>query len=157
VESGKYLKYRRGIIGLTFFSCAALGVVAAYQVGILKSLPQPGARAFSTEKVNGSGQAYSMLRVPDGFLGLVSYAMTACLASMGQPDRWRTSPLVVLGMGFKVLADAGMAGKLTLDEVTKIRAFSIWSVFTSVSTLAVLPMAYPEVKAALGQMMRGKN
>lgn len=130
-------------------SCAALGVVALYQVGILKKLPQPKSCAFDTEKVHGSAEAYSMFRTPDALLGLVSYAITACLASMGSEKRWQTQPLVPIGMGLKVLADAAMAGKLTFEEFTKFRAFSLWSVITAAATFATLPVAYSEVKAAL--------
>ena len=85
-----FLKRRRGIIGLCFFSCGVLGAIALYQIGILKKLPEPRGRAFDTEKVNGSGQAYSILATPDAFLGLASYAVTAALVGMGpETDRER--------------------------------------------------------------------
>lgn len=148
---GLFLKRRRTIIGLSFFSCAVLGTVALYQIGILKKLPQPSGRCFDTGKVNGSGEAYSMFATPDAFIGLASYAVTAGLAAMGSEDRSRTHPWRALAMGSKLVADAAMAGKLTMDEFRKFHAFSVWSVLTALATWTALPLAFPETKVAFRQ------
>jgi hypothetical protein len=149
-----FLKRRRGIIGLCFFSCGVLAAVALYQIGIVRKLPEPRARAFDTKKVNGSGEAYAMFATPDAFLGLVSYAVTAVLAAMGAEARWRFRPWIPLAMGAKLLADAGLAAKLTFDEANKFRAFSVWSVLTAAATWVALPLALPEVGAAVAQLRR---
>ena len=150
--SSAYLKRRRGILGLTFFTSAILAGIALYQTGILKKLPEPRWSGLDAEKVNGSAEAYSMLAVPDGLLGFASYAVTACLAGAGSEDRWRTSPWLPVAMGSKLLADAAFAGKLTLDECRKFRAFSLWSLLAAGGTFAALPLAVPEIKAALRQL-----
>lgn len=62
--SGKFLRRRRGIVGLNLLSSAVLGGIALYQIGILKN---PG---FGAGKVDGSAQAYSIPDVPDGPLGM---------------------------------------------------------------------------------------
>jgi len=147
--SSRFLKHRRGLLGLAFFSSAALSVVALYQIGVLKKLPEPRWRGFNAAKVNGSAQAYSILATPDALLGLASYAVTACLAGMGPQNRWQTHPLMPIGMSLKVLADATFAGKLTLDECRKYRAFSLWSVLAAAATFTALPLAIPEARAAL--------
>lgn len=154
--SGEFLQRRRKIIGLTFFSSSVLGLIALYQMGVLKTLPSPRWPGFDAEKVHGSPQGYSILSTPDALLGLASYGVTACLAGMGSEDRWKTHRLIPIGMGLKVLADAVFAGKLTLQECTKIRAFSVWSLLTAGATFAVLPLAIPEAKAAIRQLM-GRN
>lgn len=137
---------------LALFSSAVLGGVALYQMGILKKLPQPRWRWFDAQKVNGSPQAYSILATPDALLGLVSYAMTACWAGVGSEKRWQTQPVLSIGMGLKVLADAAFASKLTADECTKFRSFSLWSLLVTGATFAALPLALPEAKAALGTL-----
>ena len=147
-----FLKRRRGIIGLSLFSCGVLVAVALYQIGILKKLPEPRGRFFDTNKVNGSGQAYSLLATPDAFLGIASYAVTAALAAMGPENRSRAHPWMALAMGLKLFADSAMAGKLTLDECKKFRAFSLWSVLTAAATWTALPLALPEAKAAFLRM-----
>jgi hypothetical protein len=147
--SSVFLQQRRGILGLTLFSSALLAGVALYQIGIVKKLPQPRWRSFNTEKVNGSAQAYSILAVPDGLLGLASYAVTACLVGAGPEDRSQANSWLPVAMGLKLLTDAAFAGKLTLDECRKIRAFSLWSLLAAGATFVALPLAAPEVKQAL--------
>lgn len=150
--SSPYLKRRRNIIGLAFFSSAALAGIALYQMGILKKLPEPRWRGFNAEIVNGSAQAYSILGIPDALLGLASYAVTACLAGLGPENRWHTHPVMPIGMGLKALADAAFAGKLTMDECRKYHAFSLWSVLIAAATFTALPLAIPEMKAALREL-----
>jgi uncharacterized membrane protein len=147
--SSPYLRARRRIAGLSLFSSAILGVVALYQIGIVKRLPQPPGKAFDTKKVNGSVQAYSMASVPDAFLGLASYSATACLAALGPSNRAQTHPWMPLAMGAKLTLDAAMAVKLTATECTQIRAFSIFSLLAAAATLVALPLAFSEVKAAV--------
>jgi hypothetical protein len=148
-----FLKRRRGIIGLSLFSCSVLGAVALYQTGVLKKLPQPRGRFFDAANVNGSSQAYSLLAIPDALLGLTSYAVTAALAGMGPENRSRTHPWMALAMALKLFADSVMAGKLTLDEVKKFRKFSIWSLLAAAATWTSLPLALPEAKAAYLRLM----
>ena len=150
--SSPYLKRRRGVLGLAFFTSALLAGIALYQTGILKKLPGPRWNGFDAEKVNGSAEAYSMLAVPDGLLGFASYAVTTCLAGAGSEDRWRKNPWLPVMMGLKLLADAAFAGKLTLDECRKFRAFSLWSLLAAGATFTALPLAVPETKAALRQL-----
>ena len=150
--SSPFLKRRRNIIRLAFFSSAALAGIALYQIGILKKLPEPHWRGFNAEKVNGSAQAYSIFGIPDALLGLASYAVTACLAGLGPENRWQTHPVMPIGMGLKVLADAAFAGKLTIDECRKYQAFSLWSVLIAAATFTALPLAIPEMKAALREL-----
>ena len=149
--SNPFLKRRRSVVGLALFSCAVLGVVALYQIGILKKLPQPPLRAFDTARVNGSGEAYSILATPDAFLGLASYAITACLAAMGPSDRSRVHRWMPLGLAVKLLGDSAMAMKLSFEEATKFRAFSLWSVLVAAATWTAPPLALPEALAAVRQ------
>src|SRR5579885_2683976 len=75
------IECRRGIVGLSLFSCAILGGIALYQVGLLKRLPDPPWPAFDADRINGSEEAYSHFETPDALLGFASYAVTACLAA----------------------------------------------------------------------------
>lgn len=155
--SSRFLKRRRSIIGLAFFSSAVLGGIALYQTGMLKKLPGPRRRGFDAEKVNGSAQAYSILAIPDALLGLTSYGVTACLAGLGPENRWQTHPLMPIGMGVKLLADAALAGKLTIDSCRKYHAVSLWSLLTAAATFAAVPLAVPEAKAALRSLMGAEH
>jgi uncharacterized membrane protein len=147
--SSGFLKHRRFIAGLSLFSAGVMGGIALYQLGILKKIPEPRWSKFNAEKVNGSAEAYSHLATPDALLGLVNYAVTACLAGMGAQKRWGTHPWIPISMGAKALLDAALAGKLTVDEWTKYRAFCFWCLLTTAATFAVVPFAIPETKAAV--------
>jgi hypothetical protein len=155
--SSRFLKRRRNIVGLAFFSSAVLGGVALYQMGILKKLPGPRWRGFDAQRINGSAQAYSILATPDAVLGLTSYGVTACLAGMGPESRWRTHPSMPIGMTAKLLADSALAAKLTIDAWGKYRTLSVWSLLTAAATFAALPLAIPEAKAALRCLTGGDH
>lgn len=150
----QFIQKRRGIIALTLCSCAALGVTALYQIGVLKKLPQPALPGFSSKRVHRSAQAYSMLDTPDALLGLASYSVTAALAASGSQERWHKHPAISTTMGLKLLADAAFASKLTADEFTKIRAFSIWSLLVTACTFGSLFLGAPEFATALKRLRR---
>lgn len=147
--TGELLQNRRKIVVCSLFSSAILGGIALYQIGVFKSLPDPPLQHFNANKVNGSEQAYSIGRTPDALLGMASYAVTACLAGMGPQNRWEATPLVPIAMLGKSVMDSAMAGKLSIEQWTKYRAFSLWSLMTSAATFVSLRYAIPEAIKAL--------
>lgn len=142
-------KYRRAIAGLSIFSSAVLGGIALFQMGIVKHLSDPPLGPFDADAVHSSPQAYAIFGIPDGLLGMASYAVTACLAVMGPKDRWKCARWLPVALGCKTLLDAAMAGKLTVDEAVKFRKFSAWSLIVAAATAAALPLAIPEAAKAL--------
>ncbi len=147
--SGDLLRNRRTVAALSIFSSVVLGGIALYQIGVVKEIPQPRWPHFDAEKVNGSIEAYSIAGTPDAMLGMASYAVTACLAGMGSRNRWETAPWIPLAMFVKTIADASIAGKLSVEQWTRYRAFSLWSLLTSAATFASLRYAFPEALKAL--------
>lgn len=150
------MKRRRTILGLLLFASANLSLIALYQAGILKRLPGPHRGPFDAERVNGSKQAYSLLSTPDGFLGLASYSISACLTAAGGELRAQLSPLVPLCMSAKLFADAVYAGKLTIDSIVKFRALSIWSLMAAAATWIAAPLTFPESRAAFRNLRLNK-
>lgn len=149
--TGGFLSNRRRIVALSIFSSLTLSGIALFQVGLLKKIPQPHLPYFDAEKVNGSEQAYQLAKTPDALIGMASYAVTACLAAMGPQNRWKSARWIPLAMGAKALADASMAGKLSVEQWTKFRAFSFWSLLTSAATFMSLRYALPEMLRAFRQ------
>jgi len=143
------LANRRGVAALSFLSMASLGAVALFQLGILKNLPEPPGRLWNAAKVNGSAEAYSYFGVPDAFLGVASYAVTAALAAAGPDDRARSQPWLPIAMAGKAAVDAIQAAKLTFDSWTKYRAFCLFCLVAAGATIATLPLAWKEMQAAL--------
>ncbi len=92
--TGDFLDGRRAGAVLAAVSMASLAVVALYQLGVLKRLPEPPIPGLDAEKVNGSTEAYQLLKTPDAVLGLGSYAATLGLVAMGGADRAQTQPWI---------------------------------------------------------------
>lgn len=140
---------RKAVVGLSVFSCAVLGGIALYQTGILKHLPDPPIPNFDADAVNGSPDAYRLLETPDALLGMVSYAVTGCLAAMGPADRSRTARWMPLAMGAKAALDVTQAARLSLKQATKFHNYSAWSLMVAGATLAAFSLTLPETRKAL--------
>ncbi len=147
-EVHESLKRRRAIVGLSLVSAASMGIITLYQMGLIEHLPEPPLPYLDADKVDASAEAYEKLAVPDATLGLLSYAATIVLTSMGGKDRARQQSYLPLALLAKVLVDAGQASKLTIDQWTKHRAFCSWCLLAAAATIATVPLAMPEARIA---------
>lgn len=154
-HTGDFLDERRRLAALSLAASGAMGVVAAYQTGLLRRLPEPPLPMLDAERVDASGEAYVQLRVPDAALGLLSYAATLALATMGDRDRSRDLPLLPLAVLGKVAVDALGGLYLTLEQGTKHQRFCSWCLLASGASLAMVPAALPEARAAW-RALRGR-
>lgn len=145
---GPFLADRRRLPGLMLGASASMGLIVAYQMGLVKHLPDPPLPYFDAAKVDASAQAYRYGSAPDGTWGLLNYAATIVLAAMGGADRAERHPWLPLALAAKVGADAAGAAKLTVDQWTKHRAFCGWCLAAAGATFAAVPAVLPEAKAA---------
>lgn len=150
--SGKFLRNRRGVIGLSLGAIGSLGVVSLYQVGILDRVPEPPLSYLDADEVDAAPEAYEVLQMPDGVLGITSYALTAAFAAAGGEDRVSERPWIPLALAAKVAFDVAQAGKLTLEQWTEHRAFCLWCLAAAAS-FATAPLVVPEARAALRQLL----
>lgn len=153
---GDWLEQRRRIAGLSLSGIGALGVVAAYQTGLIRRPPEPPLPGLDAERVDAAGEAYQFLKTPDAALGLVSYAATLVLAGMGDRNRASNRPWVPLALAAKVILDAASGMYLTLEQGTKQRRFCSWCLGASVASVAMVPAALPEAAAAW-RNLRGRD
>lgn len=153
--SGSFLPRRRGVAGLALAAMGGMGVIALYQVGIIRHLPDPPLPGFDADAVHSSPVAYALFAMPDAVLGLASYAATLALAAAGGRDRARTHPWLPLALAAKVAFDIAQAGRLTIDEVTEQRALSAWSLLATGATMATGPLVIPEARAAVRCLLAG--
>ncbi len=144
-----HLQRRRGVVALSLLAAASMGVVTLYQMGIIRHLPELPLPKLDADKVDASAEAYAKLETPDAVLGLGSYAATMTLAAMGAADRARTQPWLPLALAAKVGFDVLQAGKLTVDQWTKHRAFCSWCLLAAAATFAMAPLVVPEAREAL--------
>jgi uncharacterized membrane protein len=150
--SRESLRRRRGIFGLFLAASASMSVIALYQLGILKRVPEPASPRFDSDKVISSAKAYSLLATPDAVLAMGSYAVTMTLAAMGSPERANEQPLLPIALAPKVGFDAIVAAKYTLDEWRKYRALCFWCLLATSATIASLPLVIPEAQIALRRL-----
>lgn len=152
--SGTFLGQRRGAVALSLLAAGSMGVIALYQTGIIKHLPDPPLRVFDSDRIDASAEAYSMLSTPDAVLGLGSYAATLALAAMGGEDRERTRPWIPLALAGKLAFDLAQAVRLSVQQWGHFHAFCIWCLLAAGSTVATVPLIIPETLAALRQLRR---
>jgi len=154
--SGPFMAQRRGAVAASLVSIGSLGVIALYQMGVIPHVPEPPLLGFDADKVNGSAQAYAMLSIPDGILGIGSYAATMALAAMGGPDRAEQRPWIPLALAAKAAFDAAQAAKLSVDQMTNYRAYCSWCILTTAATATTAALVIPEALAALRQLRHRK-
>lgn len=152
---GEWLARRRRVAALSLGAMASLGVVAAYQTGLIRRPPEPGVAPFDAERVDAAGEAYQFLKTPDAALGLASYAVTLALAGMGDGGRAHTRPWVPLALAAKVLADAAGGVLLTAEQATRRRRFCSWCLAASAASVAMVPQVVPEAREAWRRLVRG--
>src|SRR5439155_15911003 len=148
---------RRGIVSLSMLASASMGIIALYQTGLIKHLPEPPLPRLDADKVDASAEAYEKLATPDAILGLGSYSATMALAAMGGKDRLEEMPWVPLALAAKVAFDVANAAKLSVDQWTKHKAFCFWCLLAATATFAMVPLVIPEAIAAARTFARNHN
>lgn len=151
------IKARRRITSLYLAGTAALAVVAAYQMGLIKRVPEPPLWFLDADRVDASGEAYESLRMPDAVLGLVSYSITLALVTSGGGERSTKQPWLPIAAALKVVFDAASGVMLTAEQVAKHRALCSWCVIAATASWISLPSALPEARIGLRNLFRGRG
>lgn len=150
-SNAAFMKQRRAIVGLSALSIGIMSVIALYQTGVIKHLPNPPLPKFDAEKVNSSAEGYSRFDTPDAVLALGSYSATLALAAMGGKARARTRRWAPLALAAKAAFDAYQGVRLTLDQKLRQKAYCLGCLIVATASFAMLPLALPEARAALRQ------
>jgi uncharacterized membrane protein len=149
------VRRRRWVAGLTLLAGAAYGVVAAYQYGLLRHLPEPPLRWLDADRVDASGEAYEIGHTPDTALALGSAAATLALVGMGPADRADRQPWIPLLAAAKVAGDAAAGVWLFAEQVTRHRRVCARCTLAAAVNIAALPLTLPEARRA-AQTLRGR-
>ncbi|MDQ4089655.1 MAG: vitamin K epoxide reductase family protein [Actinomycetota bacterium] len=143
------LARRRRTAALSLLSIGSLGVVAAYQNGLLRHLPEPPLPRLDADRVDASGEAYQYLKTPDAAIGLASTAVTLILAGMGDANRRHARRWIPLALSAKTILDASFGVFLTVEQATKHKKFCSWCLVAALASVASVPQTLPEAAAAL--------
>jgi len=152
--TGEDLRRRRIGMVLSLAGAAIGGVVAAYQTGVLRRLPDilPGA-IFDAEKVDASDYAYEHLQMPDGPQMLVNYGLTAALIAAGGKRRAQEAPALPMAAAGKAAFDFILCVALARKEWAQNGKFCSWcQVATALSALTLAATMPEAVKAVRKQL-----
>lgn len=75
---------------------------------------------------------------------------------MGPAGRAESRPRLPLILAAKVVTDALWAVFLTVEQGSKHRRFCSWCLLTALSSIAAVPQALPEARAAWKVLRRGR-
>ncbi|MDQ6623094.1 MAG: vitamin K epoxide reductase family protein [Verrucomicrobiota bacterium] len=153
-DSGSFLEERRGVVALSLAAIGCMGLIALYQMGIIRRLPDLPLPLMDADKVDASEEAYSHLQMGDAIIGLGSYAATMGLAAMGPKDRAITQPLIPLALAAKATVDAVQAARLSYDQWAKHKAFCLWCLIAAGATFATVPLVIGEAAVAARQLLK---
>lgn len=153
------LNRRRWVIGLSMVGVTMGQIVALYQTGILRRLPDPPLPVFDSDRVDASDYAYKRLRTPDAFLMVINYGLTALLAGADGQDRARRNPALPIAMGVKTLIDSLVALELGREEWDENKALCAYCQLATLCSFASLAISVPELMTAVRTVLgrRGKN
>ena len=154
-QTGPDLSRRRAAVALSLVSIAALGVVEAYQTGLVRHLPEPSLPGLDADRVDASGEAYQLFGTPDAGLGIASYGATLALLGAGTSERAAERPWLVLAAAAKVAADAVGGGYLFAEQVSRHRRVCSWCTLAPAASAATVPLVVPEARRAWRQLLRG--
>ena len=150
--SRKSLRRRRSVFGLFLAASASMSVIALYQLGILRRVPEPPLPALDSDNITGSATAYSLLETPDAVLAMGSYAATMTLAAMGSSRRAHEHPSLPIALAVKVGFDAIVAAKFTVDEWRRHRSLCFWCLLASAATFVSVPLVIAEARSTLRRL-----
>ena len=147
------LERRRWVFGLSLAGAAIGGLVGAYQLGMIRRLPDPPLGPFDSEKVDASDYAYERMDTPDGALMLLTYSVTAVLAAAGGKDRARQAPWLPIALAAKSLYDSVTCVRLGQEEWAENQAFCFYCQTASVLTFAATALSLPEAGRAAQELL----
>jgi uncharacterized membrane protein len=106
--------------------------VAAYQLGVLRHLPDPPGTIFASDRITKSRAAHP-LGILDSLLGLASYGVTLALAL-----NVNKAPQMRKALALKLLMDGSLAGFNVARQLVSFRRLCSWCTGTALCTAAML-------------------
>jgi uncharacterized membrane protein len=144
---------RRWTIGLSLAGLASMAAVTLLQTGMVRHLPDPPLPGFDSDKVNLSKAAFP-LGIPDGTLGLVSFAANLPLAAWGPADRARRMPWLPVVATAKSLVDSLVSAWYFYQMPAREKAWCVYCIISAFANVGILALSLPEGRRALAALRR---
>lgn len=143
---------RRAIVGLSFFSMAALAPVCLLQMGMTEHLPDPPSDSFHADETNRSDAAF-VFGIPDGPLAVASLALNLPLASFGGRDRVRRHPWAPLLAVAKAGVDVAINTAYFSRMARRKEPWGAYGVSATVGIFGILGLMLPEAGRAVRKLL----
>jgi uncharacterized membrane protein len=140
--------HRLLVIALSLLGCVIAMYLALYQWHVFDRVFEPFFGNGSTKVLRESALA-RFLPIPDAFLGALAYAAEAITAGIGDRERWRTWPSIVLLFGAVSLGLALGGITLAIVQATVVRDFCTLCLCSAAVSVVLAILAAPEVIAAV--------
>ncbi len=140
-------------IALSLVGLANMGAVSLLQTGVVRHLPDPPLPGFDSDRVNLSKTAFP-LGIPDGTLGLLSFAVNLPLAAYGPADRDRRLPWLPVLATTKALADSLVSAWYFYQMPVHEKAWCGYCILSALANWGILALAMPEGRRALDTLRR---
>jgi uncharacterized membrane protein len=121
--------------------------LAAFQLGYIVTVWDP-AFGEGTMRVL-SSKVSAEFPISDAGLGSVAYLIEALMACLGDPNRWRSGPWLVLFFGFLVIPVGLVSIFLIMLQPLAVGAWCGWCLLTALCMLGMIVLTVDEVWAAL--------
>ncbi len=146
---------RRAMVATSLVGLVSMGIVTLLQTGLVKHLPDPPLKSFDSDKVNLSKTAYQF-GVPDGSLGMLSFALNLPLVAFGGADRAERYPMVPLLFTLKTTVDAAISTWYFYQMPANEKAWCGYCITGAVASLGVFTLSLPEARRAW-RVLRGRQ
>ena len=150
-----FLVHRRAGAVLALVSMASLAVVALYQMGALKHLPEPPPPRSRRGEGQRFGAGLPTLEHAGRGAGPGQLRGDPRSGGNGGANRAQTQPWIPLALAAKAGLDTLQAGRLTRKSWVNYRAFSLYSLVTATATFLTLPTVLPEAYIAWRKLVHG--
>lgn len=144
---------RRWTIGLSLVGIASMAAVSLLQTGVVRHLPDPPLPGFDSDKVNLSKAAFP-LGIPDGTLGLLSFAANLPLVARGPADRAQRMPWLPAVATAKSLVDVLVSAWYFYQMPAREKAWCGYCIVSALANVGILALSLPEGRRALAALRR---
>lgn len=145
-------KQRTPIMFLAFFGFLLAKYLAAYQLGHIPNAWDPFF-GNGTETILKSDVSKAF-PISDAGLGALSYLLDVIAATIGDKNRWRTMPWMVILFGFFILPTGVTSITLVMLQPIGVGAWCSICLFASIIMLIMVPPSVDEVCASVQYLRR---
>ena len=150
-DGDRSLRRRRWLTALAAAGLVDAGIMALYQMGVIRRLPDPPLPHFDSGAVIGSRAAYA-LGAPDATLNVLQLAATMVLAGAGGTRASGRSPWHGLILGLTTLGGAVGAAAYLYNMIARQKRGCVYCLPAEAISFAMLPLGLGELREAVGAL-----